>query len=273
MKYIIQGGLDFYKELNNSLNDNIELYNEDQKCLITQNELTEFYVKLNCGHKFNYGPLYKDIYNFKKKFNNMEKSGFKLKINEIRCPYCRKVQSELLPYHEILPYPKEHGVNYLDPNKNECLNKCVLSNHQCEYEQISTDTSGNTFVEKCYHYGYVQYKLKEKYNLTKKYCFQHKNAVLKELKEKEKEKIKMEKMLLKEELKKLKEINKVNKKSLKGTNENVIITDNLNEVDNSVCIQILKTGNRKGLTCSTNIYKDCLCKRHFNLKNKDIKIL
>lgn len=265
MKYIIQGDIDFYKELKNSLNDNIELNNDDNKCLITNTDLTEFYIELKCGHKFNYGPLYKDIYNFKKKFNNMEQLRFKLKINEVRCPYCRKVQSELLPYYDNLPYPKEHGVNFLDPKKTDCFirNTAVNSNYQCEYETIINDVSGNTFIQKCFNYGCIQNKLKEKYCINKKYCYQHKLAVTKELKEKEKEKIKLEKEKIKLEKKLLKE-NLLKEKLNKLKEENL---------ENNGCIQILKSGNRKGLNCSINIYKDCMCKRHFNLQNKDIKIL
>jgi hypothetical protein len=289
MKYNIEGEIDFYKELYDFSNDSIENSSESNKCLITYTDLIDNFVELKCGHKFNYAPLYKDIYNYKKKFNNMEQSKFKLKINEIRCPYCRKIQSELLPYYDCLPYPKEHGVNYLDPNninKSEHVNSC----HQCQYETIISDSSGNTFINKCFNYGCVQYKLKVKYNITNKYCNQHKSVIIKELKQKEKDKIKLEKLKLKEELKKSKEDLKKSKEELKNLEKqkkqlekvtgniviasNIVITnDNITEnpIDNE-CIAILKTGIRKGYKCSTNIYNNCLCKRHFNLQNKYIKV-
>jgi len=282
MKYNIEGEIDFYKELYDFSNDNIENSSESNKCLITYTDLIDNFVELKCGHKFNYAPLYKDIYNYKKKFNNMEQSKFKLKINEIRCPYCRKIQSELLPYYDFLPYPKEHGVNYLDSNKLT-PGSFVNSNHQCQYETIISDSSGNTFINKCFNYGCVQYKLKEKYNITNKYCYQHKCVIIKELNQKEKDKIKLEKLKLKEELKKSKEELKnleKQKKQLEKVTGNIVIATNIvitndniteNPIDNE-CIAILKTGIRKGYKCSTNIYNNCLCKRHFNLQNKYIKV-
>ena len=205
----------------------------------------------------------------------MEQSKFKLKINEIRCPYCRKIQSELLPYYDCLPYPKEHGVNYLDQNKfnqSEYVNSC----HQCQYETIISDSSGNTFINKCFAYGCVQYKLKEKYNITNKYCYKHKCVIIKELKQKEKDAIKLEKLKLKEELKKLEK----QKKQLEKVTGNIVISSNIiitsdniteTQIDNG-CISILKMGPRKGQKCSTNVYNNCLCKRHFNLQNKYIKV-
>jgi hypothetical protein len=297
MKYIVEGGVDFYKELLDSLSDKIQKDIDSNKCLITYDELNDFYVELNCGHKFNYGPLYKDIFNYKRRFNNMEQTKNKLKINEIRCPYCRAIHSKLLPYYEKLPYPKEHGVNYLDQNKmnNDIRSSFVSSSHQCQYENIITDESSNTFINKCFNYGCIQYKLKEKYNITNKYCYQHKNLILKELKQQEKDKIKEEKLKIKEENKKVKEaakilakLEKLEKKQsqqlLKNTvklnhvdniviSNDIIITDDIPTTVNG-CIAILKSGNRKGNNCCATIYKNSLCKRHLDLhlKNKDIKV-
>ena len=50
----------------------------------TKKQLTDKFVEMSCGHKFNYIPLYYDILNHKKKFNNMEGSTTRLKQNEIR---------------------------------------------------------------------------------------------------------------------------------------------------------------------------------------------
>jgi thiol-disulfide isomerase/thioredoxin len=276
MKYTLEGGIDFYKELNDSLDINNN-DNYSNKCLITYIELKDYHIELNCGHKFNYGPLYKDIFNYKKKFNNMEQMNNKLKINEIRCPYCRKVHPTLLKYYENLPYPKEHGVNYLDFDKMHCNNKNMtfINNHQCQYETILTDDSGNTFINKCFNYGYIQNKLKEKYNINNNYCYQHKGLILKELKQQEKDKIKMEKIKLKEEKKQLEKIEKEAKKQSKTKQlhiqEQIVLNGNINIIPENKCIIILKSGKNKGVICSANIYKDCLCKRHFNLLNKDIK--
>jgi hypothetical protein len=61
----------------------------DNRCLITNSILIEPYIKLECGHTFNYLPIYKDLINHKNKFNNMELSSGVLKIGQIRCPNCR----------------------------------------------------------------------------------------------------------------------------------------------------------------------------------------
>jgi len=283
MKYTVEGGINFYKELHDSLNSNTNNDNDSNKCLITYSELKDYHVELICGHKFNYGPLYKDIFNYKKKFNNMEQMKNKLKINEIRCPYCRQIHPTLLQYYENLPYPKEHGVNFLDYDNMHCVNKNMSSNnHQCQYENILTDESGNTFINKCFSYGTIYHNLKEKYNIHNKYCYQHKLLITKEIKQKEKDKLKMEKIKLKEEQKKLKEekknlekiekIEKIEKEAEKQTKkQQLLLNGNANVIHQSECIAILKSGKNKGNNCSENIYKDCLCKRHYNLKNKDIK--
>ena len=123
MKYNIENNIDFYKELySSSHNDDDDVITEDNNidtselCLISNEPLKPFFVKLTCGHKFNYYPLYKDIFNHKKRFNNLEQSKNKLGLQQIRCPYCRNIQNELLPFHEDLGLPKEIGVNYYDPN-------------------------------------------------------------------------------------------------------------------------------------------------------------
>lgn len=115
-KYIIEGGIDFYSELYKSLDDDNdqaqEQEQENQLCLITYSPLIKNFVTLDCNHKFNYIPLYNDILNHKKKYNAMERQV--LKSIEIRCPYCRHVQNNLLPYYEDEHVKKVHGVNFFD---------------------------------------------------------------------------------------------------------------------------------------------------------------
>ncbi len=67
---------------------------------------------------------------------------------------------------------------------------------------------------------------------------------------------------LKEEKKKIKDENKKTKSEIKNINneENTIIESSV-----QVCCIKLK----KGTICSKNIYLDNLCKRHYNLKNKE----
>lgn len=317
MKYNIENNIDFYKELYTSLNNdkletNIHLdvdvdnsfnnkvvnidtdYENNDFCLITHLPLTERFVELNCGHKFNYEPLYKDIFNHKKKFNYLEQIKTKLKHNQIRCPYCRNIQDELLPYYDDYPYPKEHGINFFDITKLNMLSDYINPNNQCQYNITNTDVSGNTFIHQCNHYGYSHYMLKTKYNNSTKYCYTHKLVVVKQIRDSIKEQLKKEKLEIK--MKKIEEKNKLkielkekknaekllNKnKSCENiilSNTNVIQKDNLFAHDNNNnnnnsniemvgCIEILKSGKRKNSHCSLNIYKDSLCKRHFNIKN------
>ena len=55
----------FNFELNKILFDTDDEENNDNDniCLITQNKLESDFVKLECNHKFNYSPLYYEIYN------------------------------------------------------------------------------------------------------------------------------------------------------------------------------------------------------------------
>lgn len=70
--------------------DNIEDFNEDQTCLITREKLEENHVSLKCGHKFNYVPLFLDIFKQKIKLNAK-------RIKFYCCPYCRIENKEVLP--------------------------------------------------------------------------------------------------------------------------------------------------------------------------------
>ena len=88
-KYSIEGNLDFYAELYKSLDESgdnkiANNHENNNDCLITNSPLTENYVKLSCGHKFNYVPLFKDLVVRKNKTAAMDTQI--LKANEIRCP-------------------------------------------------------------------------------------------------------------------------------------------------------------------------------------------
>ena len=63
----------------------------------------------------------------------MEGTTSKLSTNEIRCPYCRKKQTGVLPYYEELGLNKINGVNYIDPKThkssyNSNYNTCEFLN-------------------------------------------------------------------------------------------------------------------------------------------------
>jgi hypothetical protein len=104
--YEIEDNLDFYKQLDEN---SVDSFQEDNTklCLITQQPLEESHVVLNCGHCFNYDAIFKDVYNHKKKHYTLD--SMRLRDYQIRCPYCRNVQNQLLPYYK--GYRRVHGVN------------------------------------------------------------------------------------------------------------------------------------------------------------------
>ena len=68
-KYNIEGNISFYDELYKSLDDDVGQDAENEEiCLITNMPLTDTHFKMQCGHKFNYKPLFLDIKNHKQKF-------------------------------------------------------------------------------------------------------------------------------------------------------------------------------------------------------------
>lgn len=124
MNYIIEDGIDFYKELNECDVDD----NQDETCLISHEPLIrQQTVKLLCGHKFNYLPLFNEIYSQKKCLNVLEVK--RLSINQLKCPYCRNIQNKLLPYiPQIDGVKRVYGVN--SPEKWE------MKNYLCECNYV-----------------------------------------------------------------------------------------------------------------------------------------
>jgi hypothetical protein len=292
-KYIIEGNIDFFSELYKSLDieENEEKTQEDDNlCLITNEALTEYFVKLECGHKFNYIPLFNDIKNHKNKFNYLEGKVSHLKQNEIRCPYCRNKQETTLPYYEELGIPKTHGVNYIDPKKPYKWSDNTSNYKKCEYstETVYTDSSGNNQATqiKCLQNGYCQIsKFIEGYTGEEQYfCFSHRNKKIREhnkmLKDKAVFEAKQAKIKAKEDAKKEKEESKLKakedkiiiKKKKKSTVENIVLGPaNVISVTSThaECIEILKSGPNKGKQCGCKVYHDSYCKRHMKYKESN----
>jgi hypothetical protein len=116
MKYIIEGDVDFYSELNNSGDTNTIISLNDNVCLISKEGLNDNFITLPCKHTFNYIPLYKEIILQKISPNSLETS--RLSPHQIRCPYCRLIVNNLLPYIPLNTVEKITNVNYP-------LNKCM----------------------------------------------------------------------------------------------------------------------------------------------------
>jgi hypothetical protein len=325
-KYNIEGGFNFYDELYKSLDD-VEIETVDA-CLISNLPLTDNHVKMECGHKFNYMPLFMDIKNHKQKFNVMEGIGGKLGQHQIRCPYCRNKQNGLLPYYEEFGLPKTHGVNYIDVNYKppSLYNSLKQVTYKCEFlipnnnysvvNDIETyDVSGadvyaddeNANCEaNCKFFTCPMYGTKlNAYGDEKAYCIGHKKLVIKVYKDDISNKAKEERLKKREELKKLREEQKQNEKIMKQNEKknmpptekklkqaekkktkpskddedllhtnivltpHVIIDPSIN-ITEGMCLEVLRTGQKKGQLCGCKVEKNNLCKRHYNLKHHKI---
>ena len=104
MEKVSKYDIELFKNL---LNEDVK--DEDNKCLITNENLNDNNIELNCGHKFNYEALYNEVVYQKtrKLLDNAQ-----LKINEVKCPYCRNVTSKLLPFYKYYPVKQVRGVNF-----------------------------------------------------------------------------------------------------------------------------------------------------------------
>ena len=111
MNCIVEANVDFFSELN-KLNDENEITDNTDNtdtCLLSGEKLGLNYITINCGHTFNYLPLYLEIIKQKISFNPLETT--RLNLNEIKCPYCRSVTNKLLPQIHISNTKLIRGVN------------------------------------------------------------------------------------------------------------------------------------------------------------------
>lgn len=155
--YIIEDNVDFYSELHKSIT--AAAPTDSNKCLISDCELTDYFVQLECGHKFNYVPLFRDAINHRDKFNLMETARSRVGLNEIRCPYCRHIHRNVLPYYKELGLAKIKGINVYIP-KNTSMCQFNMSNMDVCYRLID--------------YNDPHTKLPAKYEDRLSYCYRHK---------------------------------------------------------------------------------------------------
>ena len=140
MNYIIEDGIDFFKELNTicgecSSNTNTNT-NTDNVCLIDNTKLVNNYITLACSHKFNYLSLFKELSN-QKKINRLET--LRVRDNEMKCPYCRAITQNILPNFISYNLPLLFGVNFPE--------KFALEIHKCSY-MYKTGKTKNTCCNK-----------------------------------------------------------------------------------------------------------------------------
>jgi hypothetical protein len=83
-------------------------------CQITAEPLDEFAVVLPCGHSFNYLALHREIKS-QKSSGYQSLSDSRLRHNQFKCPYCRRVYDKLLPYLPVGGVVPTHGVSTAKP--------------------------------------------------------------------------------------------------------------------------------------------------------------
>lgn len=134
-KYEVEDGLDvdFFaalQQLSEEPEPEPELEQQQQyehACLITNEPLNAFCIMLGCGHKFNYEPLYQEVIRQKGRLgmhNYYEKIG----IHQIKCPYCRTLSNQLLPY--IGPHPTIKRLNGVNAPASMCMPGVECSHHE-----------------------------------------------------------------------------------------------------------------------------------------------
>jgi hypothetical protein len=271
--YKIEGDINFYESLYNSLDYDSEKEENEKKqiCEISGQDLKDRFVTLECNHTFNYDALYTEI--CKQKFDFQTYTMDTLSIKDIqtirdkkieyfiKCPYCRNVQFTLLPYYHDLPFAKKYGVNTYDPDyrviKTALYN--VSANHTFTLYgyQFSKGTCCKTNLINgknipCWQKYTTPIVAPD--NTTKELCTIHVRPEVKEFKLQIKKKIMEEKLLAKEQAKELKAKALKEKKTKKDTLLCIPCK----------CIAILKTGLRKGEACDKNALENNLCKRHSN---------
>lgn len=276
INYNIEGNINFQDELKNLLNnDDNEDENQENICQISGYPLTTNFVTLDCNHKFNYVPLYKELTNQRYKFKNYSINSLSLtdrkKLIEstanyfIKCPYCRNIQFTILPYYEELGLNKEYGINSLDPNlPNPLINLDINTGGQMIYKGLVFKNFPGIFCNNVNIFGDV---CTGKYvnnipNTQLYYCCKHYSAGNKKYKmDQAKIKKDLKTALTKEKEAKLKQLHEINEEKLKKGLKQLP----KNTVTITGCTAILKTGINKGNACGCfKIEKDGLCKRHAN---------
>lgn len=118
MNYVMEGNTNFQNLLMEAICAPDD--GNNKLCLISNQELEKQHITLQCKHTFNYIPLFKEIVKQKKTHNILEVQ--KLKQHQLKCPYCRRVQNNILPYNEKLR-KKVVGVNW-PPSISMLANLC-----------------------------------------------------------------------------------------------------------------------------------------------------
>mgnify|MGYP003326401189 CR=1 FL=1 len=105
------------------INDNTS--NNEKTCLISNIPLDDNSVCLDCDHEFNYYYLYNEM--LKQKLDRIGTDKY-LKHNEIKCPYCRCITKNYLPYFKYYNV-KQYNLY----TKNDISNNLLINSNECQY--------------------------------------------------------------------------------------------------------------------------------------------
>ena len=142
----------------NYLSENVETNENTEKCLISNELLVYNYITLECNHKFNYIELYNEVVEQKTKKILVNS---KLKLNEIKCPYCRSISKNLLPYFKYYNTKPIKGVNY--------PHDLSIKLNECQYIEKNSKLCGkNACMTKFGNFcnNHVKYNIKEEEIIT-----------------------------------------------------------------------------------------------------------
>jgi len=253
VKYIIEGGINFYEELYKSFDESEEVVDTDNLCQITGLPLTDNFVTMECNHKFNYIALYTEICKQKfvfqtYKFSSLSESD-QIKFKDakkdyfIKCPYCRNIQFTLLPCYENMVLDKRYGINSLEKSSND--SQFLINPRTDNYSYTSygyTFTNGNC----CKVMGNVDGKdimctskmSSHVIEMNKSFCYYHIRVAVRDYKLEKKKKDK-------EALKKQKEEEKIALKQQKEEAKQLLKTQKalLKKVKNVVTAQTIEIQN------------------------------
>ena len=298
INYKLAENINFYDELYKSLDDDETDIDETKLCQITGLDLKDRFVTLNCKHVFNYDAIYTEICKQKFEFKTYTSEGLssaELKVWRqrgydyyIKCPYCRNIQYDLLPYYDDMPHIQKYGVNTTDVeyrviDKSSHITNNVYNTGNYTYkvygytfkkgicQNITVNSAGKNLP--CYN-SFVS----EVIGTDKTFCPCHIRQVAKDYKFALKLKALEAKQKAKEDKQKAKEdkinalieskIESKSKSKTKITNTVISQTTEISEFipteTDQLCVAILKTGLRTGQECGLKVYSGNMCKRHSN---------
>ena len=313
--YTIEGNINFHEELYKLLDEDSE--DEDTLCQITGLPLQDKSVILECNHHFNYHALYTEIYTQKIELNTYSdilSPSDQKKIDDsgvdyfIKCPYCRHLQINILPYYEELGLDKVYGINCLDKSLKTPTSKRNIygPNYNYQAKPVYGDTD-YIFNMKGTTFKWGQCCQKDIYSIDNSlctntyvsnipntdliYCAQHYKSALMSYKLAQKEQIMAKKLAIKKEkeeelnqrkilfeeknaeraakgLPQLKRLPVIKKKVENVVEKGQVIHAYNSHQEQTGCNAILKTGPHKGKMCGCKILINGLCKRH-SPKNLD----